>query len=267
MSKSQRRQDLARTDGVAGGPRRGGPRDHARRLDGQAHGALRAAEAPGAAAPGRPRGSAKPSPTRARTVLSIGRKPIGQTSKFAVPKISAAFPSRRLRILPATFRRCSRCPQSAVQPRRHARHLGRLGPAQARPLLGGGPRGDHRLFRPWHEPVDEERGSRSDCFSRWPASAESPTASPWRSAASAREARIAPAPFDPIALAEWLRAEKPDVIAGPPVPLIAAARVAAWDGEAPLSARALLLSSDHVAQSLARSIGAAYGAEVFATGA
>ena len=77
------------------------------------------------------------------------------------------------------------------------------------------------------------------------------------------EARIAPAPFDPIALAEWLRAEKPDVIAGPPVPLIAAARVAAWDGEAPLSARALLLSSDYVAESLARSIGAAYGGEVY----
>ena len=62
--------------------------------------------------------------------------------------------------------------------------------------------------------------------------------SPWRSAASAREARIAPAPLDPIALADWLRAEKPDVIAGPPVPLIAAARVAAWDGEAPLGPRA-----------------------------
>ena len=77
------------------------------------------------------------------------------------------------------------------------------------------------------------------------------------------EARIAPAPLDPIALADWLRAEKPDVIAGPPVPLIAAARVAGWDGEAPLSARAVLLSSHHVAQSLARSIGAAYGAEVF----
>jgi phenylacetate-coenzyme A ligase PaaK-like adenylate-forming protein len=39
--------------------------------------------------------------------------------------------------------------------------------------------------------------------------------------------------------------------------------VASCDGGAPLGARAVLLSSDHVASSLARAIGAAFGAEVF----
>jgi phenylacetate-coenzyme A ligase PaaK-like adenylate-forming protein len=73
----------------------------------------------------------------------------------------------------------------------------------------------------------------------------------------------APSPLDPVALAAWLREERPDVVAGPPVPLLAAARVAANDGGAPIRARAVLLSSDHVAESLARSLAAAWGAEVF----
>jgi phenylacetate-coenzyme A ligase PaaK-like adenylate-forming protein len=61
----------------------------------------------------------------------------------------------------------------------------------------------------------------------------------------------------------WLRAAKPDVIAGPPVPLLAAARAAASDGGVPLRVRAMLLSSDYVANSLARAIAMACGAEVF----
>ncbi len=73
----------------------------------------------------------------------------------------------------------------------------------------------------------------------------------------------APSPLDPVALAAWLREERPDVVAGPPVPLLAAARVAANDGGAPIRARAVLLSSDHVAESLARSLAAAWGADVF----
>ena len=72
----------------------------------------------------------------------------------------------------------------------------------------------------------------------------------------------APSPFDPEALAAWLTAERPDVVVGPPVPLLAAARVASCYGSA-IRARALLLSSDHVAPSLARVVGAAFGAEVF----
>jgi phenylacetate-coenzyme A ligase PaaK-like adenylate-forming protein len=73
----------------------------------------------------------------------------------------------------------------------------------------------------------------------------------------------APSPLDPVALAAWLRRERPDVVAGPPVPLLAAARVAANDGGAPIRARAVLLSSDHVADSLARALATAWGAEVF----
>ena len=74
---------------------------------------------------------------------------------------------------------------------------------------------------------------------------------------------VAPSPFDPTALAAWLRDVRPDVVAGPPVPLLAAARVAASDGGAPIRARAVLLSSDHVAESLARALAAAWSAEVF----
>ena len=77
------------------------------------------------------------------------------------------------------------------------------------------------------------------------------------------ECRRAPSPFDPIALVAWLRDERPDVVAGPPVPLLAAARVASCGGGPPLRARAVLLSSDHVAPSLARSINVAWGVEVF----
>jgi phenylacetate-coenzyme A ligase PaaK-like adenylate-forming protein len=74
---------------------------------------------------------------------------------------------------------------------------------------------------------------------------------------------VAPSPLDPVALAAWLRDERPDVVAGPPVPLLAAARVAANDGGAPIRVRAVLLSSDHVADSLARALAVAWGAEVF----
>ncbi len=75
--------------------------------------------------------------------------------------------------------------------------------------------------------------------------------------------RQAPVSAGPAKLVAWLRASKPDVIAGPPVPLLAAARVAASDGGAPLRVRAMLLSSDYVANSLARAIAKACGAEVF----
>jgi len=69
--------------------------------------------------------------------------------------------------------------------------------------------------------------------------------------------------LQPAALAEWLRATRPDVVAGPPAPLIAAARVATSDGGAPIRVRAALLSSDHVAASLADGLARAWGAEVF----
>ena len=77
------------------------------------------------------------------------------------------------------------------------------------------------------------------------------------------EPTAAPAPNDPVALAGWLRDARPDVVAGPPIPPLAAARVAANDGGAPIRARAVLLSSDHVADSVARALSAAWGAEIF----
>jgi phenylacetate-CoA ligase len=85
-------------------------------------------------------------------------------------------------------------------------------------------------------------------------------------AVSLRRLGVAPvvAPsLDPLALAAWLRDERPDVVAGPPVPLLAAARFAAHDGGVPIRARAVLLSSDYVAESVARGLAAAWGAEVF----
>jgi len=74
---------------------------------------------------------------------------------------------------------------------------------------------------------------------------------------------VAPTPFDPPALAAWLRAERPDVVAGPPVPLLAAARFAAHGDGAPIRLRAALLSSDHIAGAVARGLADACGAEVF----
>jgi phenylacetate-CoA ligase len=77
------------------------------------------------------------------------------------------------------------------------------------------------------------------------------------------EPLLAPLSAGPVELVAWLRAAKPDVIAGPPVPLLAAAWLAMSDGGAPLRVRAMLLSSDYVASSLARAITAACGAEIF----
>lgn len=75
---------------------------------------------------------------------------------------------------------------------------------------------------------------------------------------------LAPASHGPAELAQWMRAVEPDVVAGPPVPLLAAARVSAGDGGRPIAVRAALLSSDHVSNSLSQGIAAAWGAEVFA---
>ncbi len=77
------------------------------------------------------------------------------------------------------------------------------------------------------------------------------------------EPLLAPLSAGPVELVAWLRATKPDVIAGPPVALLAAARLAASDGGVPLRVRAMLLSSDYVAVSLGRAIAAACGAEIF----
>ncbi len=77
------------------------------------------------------------------------------------------------------------------------------------------------------------------------------------------EPLLAPVSSGPAELVAWLRAAKPDVVAGPPVPLLAAARLAASERSAPLRVRAMLLSSDYVAKSLSQAITAACGAEIF----
>jgi phenylacetate-CoA ligase len=77
------------------------------------------------------------------------------------------------------------------------------------------------------------------------------------------EPLLAPLSAGPVDLVAWLRAAKPDCIAGPPVPLLEAARLAKSDGGKPLRVRTMLLSSDYVAVSLASAITAACGAEIF----
>ena len=68
---------------------------------------------------------------------------------------------------------------------------------------------------------------------------------------------------DPEADVAFLRREAPDIVAGPPVRLLAAARLARADGGAPITPRAVLLSADHAAVSLKRAIAAAWGCEVY----
>ncbi|MDR3374248.1 MAG: AMP-binding protein [Ancalomicrobiaceae bacterium] len=59
---------------------------------------------------------------------------------------------------------------------------------------------------------------------------------------------------DPAALVAALRHEGPDVVAGPPVTLLAAARLSAADGGPPIRLKAVLVSSDYAAPSLKRAI-------------
>ena len=69
-------------------------------------------------------------------------------------------------------------------------------------------------------------------------------------------------PDDPAAAAAVLRRERPDVVAGLPVPVLAVARHAALDG-VPVHVGSVLLSADHAAGSLRRSLAALWGCEVF----
>jgi phenylacetate-coenzyme A ligase PaaK-like adenylate-forming protein len=68
-------------------------------------------------------------------------------------------------------------------------------------------------------------------------------------------------PADPAAAADLVRRERPDVVVGAPVPMLAVARHSAAAG-AP-HVRSVLLSSDHAADSLRRSLAALWGCEVF----
>ena len=70
-------------------------------------------------------------------------------------------------------------------------------------------------------------------------------------------------PHDLAAAVNALRREEPDVIAGVPVPLLAMARMDAASGQHPRTVRSVLLSADHAADSLRRSLTALWGCEVF----
>ena len=70
-------------------------------------------------------------------------------------------------------------------------------------------------------------------------------------------------PQDPAATAAVLRRLRPDVVAGPPVATLAVARHSAARGQMPLAVRSVLLSADHVAGSLRRSLNELWGCEIF----
>lgn len=70
-------------------------------------------------------------------------------------------------------------------------------------------------------------------------------------------------PHDLAAAAEAVRREEPDVIAGVPVPLLAVARMDAASRRHSRHVRSVLLSADHAAGSLRRSLAALWECEVF----
>lgn len=73
---------------------------------------------------------------------------------------------------------------------------------------------------------------------------------------------IVPSAATPAEVAEILRRGGATVAAGPPVRLLAAARVSSADGGAPIRLRAVLVSSDHAAASLRRGLERAWGCVV-----
>lgn len=76
------------------------------------------------------------------------------------------------------------------------------------------------------------------------------------------EPLFVPGEAEPEGVAEFLCREQPDVVAGPPVRLLAAATVAAAAGR-PLAIRAALVSSDHAASTLKRRLARLASCEVF----
>jgi phenylacetate-coenzyme A ligase PaaK-like adenylate-forming protein len=73
---------------------------------------------------------------------------------------------------------------------------------------------------------------------------------------------VAPAPMTPEDLAAFVWAEQATVVVGPPVALLAAARVSAHDGGPPIRIRAALVSSDRASPSLVAALGALWGCAV-----
>jgi len=73
---------------------------------------------------------------------------------------------------------------------------------------------------------------------------------------------IMPSDATPEEFADFLRRERATMAAGPPVRLLAAARVSRFDGGAPIRLRAVLVSSDHASGALRRGLERAWGAAV-----
>jgi phenylacetate-coenzyme A ligase PaaK-like adenylate-forming protein len=73
---------------------------------------------------------------------------------------------------------------------------------------------------------------------------------------------IVPSEATPEELADFLRREGATMAAGPPVRLLAAARVSRFDGGAPIRLRAVLVSSDHASGALRRGLERGFGADV-----
>lgn len=74
---------------------------------------------------------------------------------------------------------------------------------------------------------------------------------------------LAPAPMGPEDLAAFIWAEQATIVVGPPVPLLAAARVTAHDGGPPVRVRAVLLSADNAAPSLVTALERLWGCAVY----
>ncbi len=70
-------------------------------------------------------------------------------------------------------------------------------------------------------------------------------------------------PRDLSAAATVLRRERPDVVAGAPVPMLALARYAAALDSSPIHIRSVLLSADHVAASVRHGLAKLWGCEVY----
>ncbi|HEY8907860.1 MAG TPA: AMP-binding protein, partial [Rhodoferax sp.] len=70
-------------------------------------------------------------------------------------------------------------------------------------------------------------------------------------------------PQDPAVAAVLLRQERPDVVAGTPVAMLAVARHSAVMGLPPLRIQRVLLSADHAAASVRRHLTALWGCEIF----
>ena len=123
--------------------------------------------------------------------------------------------------------------------RRHARDLGHQRAAEAAPFHPRRPRIDRRLLPSRHGAVRPAGRPRGDRLSRPPSrrrrrGARDRAAPSRRRFPQPRRRRSIRRRSPP-----GCETSEPDVVAGPPVPLLAAARVAANDGGAPIRARAV----------------------------